>query len=1307
MSFFAGHCHTYASNLRFRDSINKPKDLINYAHELGYKGIAITDHESIATHLDCLDYFESVKDNEDWAGFSLAFGNEIYLCPSTTTQENSKSNIYPHFILIAADSIGHQGIRELSTKAWTQNSFMHVHMRVPTYYEDLEELMQTYKGHIIGSSACLGGSLPRHILEYRHNKSEETWQECIGWIEYISGLFGKDMFFLELQPGVTDEQKYVNQKLIELSKQTGISYIISTDAHYTRKEDREIHKTFLNSDEGDRETDDFYATTYMMSEEEIHSYMDDYLGYDAVQNGIDNTMLIYGKVQYYSLKKPLSIPYLPLSTDMPSVALYEKYVDKVPLFKDLYESEYDSDKHLLRRLTEYMEIDENYRTEEAYFKINEALEYLLISSDKMNVRWSAYLLQVSDYVQLAWDAGTLVGAGRGSGVGFCLLHMLGITQINPMLETTKTYPARFLNPERASVLDIDLDIQGDSRDKVVQALKDTYGADRVSKVMTLQTEKSRSAILTAARGLGFDVIDNDTASYIASLVVFDRGNPRTLHQMYYGDDENPPVYEFVSEMDKHPELWETAQKIEGLVSGVGSHAGGVIIADSPLTDSTALMRTSSGDIITQYDLHKCEDVSLIKIDLLAINALDKIRVTLDLLLEAGKIEWQGSLKKTYEKYIGIYTLERNDPKMWELLWNHKVLSLFQMEKESGKQALALAKPRSVDDLATINSVIRLMAQEKGAETPLQKYARFHEDITLWYKEMTEAGLTQEEQDILKEILGVSSGICEAQEYLMLLCMHPAIGGFTLGWSDKLRKAVAKKRPQDFIQLEEEFFKNAKEKNLSKNLVNYVWYTLIYTQRGYGFNKSHTLAYSLIGLQELNLCYKFENGILYWDTANLVVDSGANDEDSNEGTNYGKVGVATARIIAEGVNVANPDINTADFGFKPDEKNNQIIYGLKPINSINTELAQAIITNRPFKDIEDFATRMIDTGIVKNSQMLMLIKAGCFLNLHSQNKADTMEWYLKRYKFKPVEKLTLSQLNQMETLGVIPETLNLCLRFLKFKKYVLADEGFIENYIDENKKIPQCGYHDRYYILDDPSQQFFMEQFSEDSIVRVDGKHYVISEKKFSKEVDSLIQPLKDWFASEDAIETYNNAVYKDIWNQYASGNEARWSMQALSYYDQDHELKDIKEATYGVVNYFELPEEPEVYDHYYRYIDGEKKQFDKYKIVRLAGTVLNADNNHYMISLLTKYGVVDCKLPKGQYAFYNKRISQTGEDGKKKVLEDSWFKRGSLVVVSGIRQGDSFRIMNYTDTIYKHSCERILEVHDDGTLLLQAERVKI
>lgn len=203
------------------------------------------------------------------------------------------------------------------------------------------------------------------------------------------------------------------------------------------------------------------------------------------------------------------------------------------------------------------------------------------------------------------------------------------------------------------------------------------------------------------------------------------------------------------------------------------------------------MKTNSGDKITCFDLHECEENGLIKIDLLSTEAESKIQTCLELLLKANKIQWQGSLRATYEKYFGVKSLERNDINMWRLLWEHKVLSMFQFEKDSGVQAISLFKPKSVDELATLNSVIRLMAQEKGGETPLQKFVRFKSDINQWYKEMTDAGLIKEEQDILKDMLGISYGICAVQEIMMLLVMHPKIGGFSLSWADRLRKAVAK------------------------------------------------------------------------------------------------------------------------------------------------------------------------------------------------------------------------------------------------------------------------------------------------------------------------------------------------------------------------------------------------------------------------------------------------------------------------------------------------------------------------------------
>ena len=1303
MSFFGSHNHCHiGSNLRLRDSINKINDLFEYAHSLGHKGIAITDHEAITAHLDALMFHDTVKDKEGWENWKTALGNEIYLCSDNCVAENARDNIYPHFILIACDAEGHKGIRELSTKAWIDNSFMSVMMRVPTYYHDLEEIMGKYKGHIIGQSACLGGTLPCYLLQYRDTNDNRWWDKSIAWIEYMNDLFGEGYFFLEMQPGIYDDQKYVNKKLIELSEITHTPYLISTDAHYTRKEDREIHKVYLNSQDGDREVDDFYATTYVMSEEEIHSYMDDYLGYETVQKGIDNTMLIYDKVTMYDLRKPLKLPYMPLNATEPDEVLYQKYKDKVPLYQTFYESEYDSDRHLLSKLLEYMDKDPDYQNENAYENVNLCLDYLLQSSEKNNVRWSAYLLQESDYIDICWACDSVVGAGRGSGVGFCLLHMLGITQINPMKETTKTYPWRFMNPNRVSVLDIDQDIAPNKRDVIIQKMKDIYGADKVSKVMTIQTEKPRSAILTAARGVN---LDNDLASYIASLVVFDRGNPRSLQTMYYGNDEYDPVPDFVREMNSHPDLWQAAQKIEGLVSGMGSHAGGVVIADEPLTNSTALMRTSSGDIVTAFDLHKLEEVSLIKIDLLATDAVWKIQETLNQLLKAGKIEWQGTLRDTYEKYIGIYTLERDNIEMWKMLWEHKVLSFFQMEKESGKQALALAKPKSVDDLATINSVIRLMASEKGAETPLQKYARFHENIRLWYEEMDKAGLTQEEQNILKEILSVSSGICEAQEYLVLLVTHPLIGGFSLDWGDKLRKAVAKKKPKDFMQLEKEFFENAKEKGLSKKFVEYVWYSLIYQQRGYGFNKSHTLSYSLIGLQELNLCWEWNP--IYWSTANLIVDSGSGDEESNESTNYGKMGVAIAKIQSEGVKISPPNINTAEFGFKPIEETNEIIFGLKGINSINTDIANQIISNCPYSNMEDFAQKMLDTKIIKPSQMMMLIKGGCF-DEFIPDRSEIMGEYLRRYLFEPCKQLTLAQLKKLETLNILPDELKTCVSYLKYKDYVINEEGFVENHIDENKKTPKCGYHDRYYILDEPSQDFFMKHFSEDSVVRVQGEYYVISEKKFSKEVDKLIQPLRDWMANEKTLKIYNKMLFDKLWNEKCPGNEAAWAMQSLSYYDKDHELKGINEKKYGIVNFFDLPETPDHYETYYRWIDGERKELNKYIIHRIAGTVLNADNLHSIISLLTCYGVVNVKYPKNTYAFYNRRLSQVINDkGEKQVVENSWFKRGNLIIVAGYRREDTFVPKVYQDTAWKHTTNLITTVNYDGTLELQLERTKI
>ena len=580
-----------------------------------------------------------------------------------------------------------------------------------------------------------------------------------------------------------------------------------------------------------------------MNTEELESYFD-YLTNEELQTAYQNIQNIIDMCEDYSLLKPLKIPQLPWR-DLGSYQIDQKYwCSQIPYLEKFWNSDYEGDGELADAIVLKLEEDERLQYKDCYDEIDKCLEMTWVSSEKNHTHWSAYFLNLQKIIEECWSAGTIVGCGRGSGVGFILLYLLGITQINPMWETTKCYRWRFLNPDRVSVLDVDIDIEGGRRAQVLSHLRKVYSEDRVSQVATFGTEKAKSAILTACRGLGIDV---DIAQYLSSMVAADRGLQRTLKQTFYGDEENgfAPNHQFVIEMtENYPEVWEVAQKIEGLVCRMGIHAGGVIFVDEPFVNSTALMRAPDGTIITAFDLHDCEDVSLIKYDLLSVEALDKMHICLDLLTEQNYIE-NDSLQTRYEKTIGIYNLEREDREMWQMTWDHKVQSLFQMEKQSGIQGIALTHPESVDDLATLNSVIRLMAQEKGAEQPLNKFARFKKNINLWYQEMDDYGLTLEEQKILEPIIKLSYGICESQEGFMQLVQMPECGGFDLTWADRLRKSIAKKNPAEYEKLTKEYFEEVEKKDLSKNLCNYVWNVLVATSRGYGFKllKPYMVTYS--------------------------------------------------------------------------------------------------------------------------------------------------------------------------------------------------------------------------------------------------------------------------------------------------------------------------------------------------------------------------------------------------------------------------------------------------------------------------------
>lgn len=835
MEFYGStHNHTDRSNFRLRDSTNRLDQLCWYAaKELNHNFIAITDHETIATAIECQEVEKEIR--KEFPEFKIIRGNEIYLCRNGLSKDNYKrgEDKFYHWILLAKDEEGHRQIRELSTRAWLHCFHSGGMLRVPTYYQDLIDVIGSAPGHIIMQTACAGSKPSQLILDYSKNPTQEKYAYIKQWLLHISEICGAENFFLEVQPSFNKEQITINKVYKQLSEELGFPVVISLDAHYLKKEDEPIHHAFLTSQDGERETSEFYASTYMMSREEIHSYMDNSIGKDTVSLWLNNTKKIYDMCEDYDLTKPTRIVYIPKTIDVISEQEFLLFKDKIKELEYFYRSEHKENRDLAAAIVKkILQNGKEFDNEKTFNAIDDNLMAIRLASEKMNTQWSAYLLNLRDYIDIIWSKGnSLVGAARGSGTGFFLLYMLEITQINPLKETTKTYSFRFLNPERVSPLDVDCDIEGGKRPQVYKALQDAYGEDRVSKVLTIRTEKSKSAILTAMRGLGYDP---DEASYISSFIKADRGQMRTLSQTYYGDIENDiaPDKKFRELMDgKYKDVWEVATYVEGLCCGVGSHAGGVIFYDEPIINSAALMQTTNGDVITQYDLHTMEKVGCLKIDLLSIEGLDRIRACIDLLTDYNYLDKNKPLRERYEEAVGVYTMERNDPKMWEMIYNHKIESLFQMEQQSGIKGIAIVKPSSIDDLAALNAVIRLMANEKGAEQPIEKFARFKKNPELWYQEMDSYGISKKGQEVLKRILSISYGLCIQQEQFMMLVQQPELGGFSLLWADRLRKSISKKNPKDYEQLTKEFFEETKKKGCEKNLCYYTWHVLIAMNKG--------------------------------------------------------------------------------------------------------------------------------------------------------------------------------------------------------------------------------------------------------------------------------------------------------------------------------------------------------------------------------------------------------------------------------------------------------------------------------------------
>ena len=1302
MQRFVPHCHTEMSNFRLLDCINKLPDLVKRGKEIGLSGLAITDHETIAQSIRVC---KLQKENPD---FKIAIGNEIYL---TDVRQNGIK--YYHFILIAKDAEGHKQLRQLSSFAWMNSYWDRGMERVPTLKSELKEIVGRNPGHLLATSACLGGELSSCIVEMERARQMEDietatikYNQIIDFMKFVDEVFGDD-FYVEIAPGASKEQIVANNKLVQIAQLYGKKVVIGDDAHYLRKEDRYIHKAYLNSKGGERETDAFYEYAYLQDEDDLRKNLESSVGL-LIDEFCKNSMEMFEKIQIYDLLHSQTIPSVPVkdyprdnTLDENSGLLFCHYDTTVkngdrstniwinyPNIYFLLNSYDIYDRYWINECLNSLKEKGLYKSQ--YLKeLEEEARVKRVIGEKLGTNMFKYPITLKYYIDMIWECGSLVGAGRGSSCAALNHYLLGITQLDPIEWNLPFF--RYMNDERTELGDIDIDICPSKKGTIVKKIKEERGRrfnpdiDSLSRknlgctlVATYGTEQTKSAVLTACRGYRSeeypDGIDNDEAQYIASLIPSERGFLWPLEDVINGnkDKEREPVHAFVNEVNMYPGLLDIIFGIVGLINKRSSHASGVILFDEDPYEFGCFMKTPKGEIITQYDLHDCEAAGLVKYDFLVTEVQDKLAQAIRFLQEDGKIEDTGiNLRPVYNKYFHPNVLPMDDKNVWDAIQNGSVINVFQFDSEVGSQAAKKIKPTTILELTDANGLMRLMTAEKGAETPMEKYIRFKNNLNLWYKEMDVFGLTKEEQQTLVPYFKSSYGVPPSQEQLMLMLMDKNICHFTLAEANAARKIVGKKQMSKIPELRQKILTQAASEKLGK----YVWENGVGPQMGYSFSIIHALAYSFIGFQTAYIATKWNP--IYWDTACLVVNSGSlEDEDDNEydedgnpvkkkevATDYGKVAKALGEIINAGIHVSLIDINKSDYGFKPDVENNQILFGMKALNGVGAAVVDQIKQNRPYKSLKDFLNRCK----LNKTVMISLIKAGAFDELEAKDaeeiNIDSRLWSMIYYlsiTSNPKTRLNLQNMATLINYNLIPESLDFEKKVYFFNKYL------------KTKK-----WKDSYVMPEQYSMNFYSDHFDMENIDIINNC-FVIKQKVWDKIYKKIMDSVREWlqFEQQDVLKQLNLKLFQEEWNKYAEGNISYWEMKSLCFYYHDHELKNVDNKFYGIVDFNSLSSSPAV-DYFFK---RNGKQIPIYKLQKIAGTVIGKNDTRHIVTLLTTTGTVNVKFTRDYYAMFNRQISEVNNEGVKKVKEKGWFTRGNKLLITGYRRDDTFVAKKYKNT---------------------------
>jgi DNA polymerase III subunit alpha len=893
------HVHTEYSLL---DGASRIPELMARSKSLGMRAIALSDHGNLFA---VPSFYQAAQEAE----LKPIIGCEFYFADHS---EFVKDKILYHFLLLAKNETGWKNLMRLSSISYLEGF----------YYKPRIHwgLLEQYREGLIATTGCLASLINQKLLIGRE---EEALKDFLR----LRDLFGED-FYVELQDHGLRDQRRVAPKLLEWAKRYGVKLIATNDVHYTCLEDAELHDVLLaiqtasNYDDPQRFrfTDDegqLNRQFYLKSSEEMLAMPLFHENPDSLKNTLEVAEKVELKLNF---SQSLVLPRYPLPPSFESMGAYLRYLS------------YDGAK---KRYGEPLPEE-----------VVKRLEHELAVIEQMG--FEGYFLIVQDFVAQARRRGVWVGPGRGSAAGSLVAYCLGITSIDPL--AYQLLFERFLNPERTSPPDIDIDFDDEGRSKVIAYVQEKYGTDNVAQIVTYGTMGIKTAIRDVGRALNIPLSDiNKLTSYIPekpNITLEDALNPAEnpkagfLEQIY--KDESHPLHKVLH--------W--AHRLEGITRHTGIHAAGVIIAPEPLYNYVPLAIATRDEthrqVITQWDGPDCEKVGLLKMDFLGLKTLSILKTAVQLVQKLTKSPEPLDLEK----------IPLDDPETWRLFQEGRTVAIFQFESEGMQKYLRMLKPTCIEDLIAMNALYRPGPMENIPSFVRRKHGE--EPITYLHPS-------------LEPILSNTYGIMVYQEQIMQIAQ--VLAGYSLAEADLLRRAMGKKKREIMEEQRAVFVERAVARGVERSTAEEV-FDLMAKFAEYGFNKSHAAAYSLLAYRAAYLKAHYPAAYM---AAVLT----------HHADNFDKVGFFLQEARNLGIHVAPPCVNESELTFSvPDEKH--IRFGLGGIKHLGEKLAEQIVRERqqggPYRDIYDFVKRLYPYGLNKKA-LESLACAGALDSLLRRGRED--------------------------------------------------------------------------------------------------------------------------------------------------------------------------------------------------------------------------------------------------------------------------------------------------------------------------------